>query len=644
MDGTQDHFEPGAWNRAKVEVFKEEFFRFLAFVSVNSKENGVIRLGERVYRAQQRFLDGVFDGLSENIHDFKILKSRQLGISTMSRALTLFWIGVHAGLKGYMIFDTDAHKEEARLELLSMVESLPDSIKFPRVKRQNRYLLELDNGSMINFASAGVRAGKSSGTLGRSSGVNFCHGSEMCSWDNTEGLESFRNALAEDFEDRLYIWESTARGFNQWEEMWREARLDSTHQRCIFIGWWAKDNQLIRRGTVDFERYGTPPPSEKEIKKIAAVKAQYGWDITDEQLAWVRRKMDPTAEGDGDAPAEFEGDGLRVQEQPWTEEEAFQQTGSTFFDPDRLTELSNSVVSNKYKTYSYSAGLEFTDCRIYPSPNQRSTELKVWEEREDDATYIIAADVAFGANEKNDRSAIQVMRAYADGLDQVAEYAWPLINSMQFAWVIASLLGYYAGNTSQVYLIIELNGPGEATWNELQTLKRQLAMNYFLKDEVEDRGLRQMFFNVRNYIYGRSDSMSAGHNYQWRTTERLKVTIMERLRDFISNKMIRIRSSDTVTEMRSITREGDSIEAEGNKKDDRVLALAFAIRCWEERVRRTLIGQRRTREREAAKKRMTITDQVTMYNNAQLDQFFAVKQRNRARALASAKRAAWRGR
>jgi hypothetical protein len=644
MDGEQEYLEPGAWNSAKVDVFKEEFFRFLAFVSVNSKENGVIRLGERVYRAQQRFLDGVFAGLSENIHDFKILKSRQLGISTMSRALTLFWIGVHAGLKGYMIFDTDAHKEEARLELLSMVESLPDSIKFPRVKRQNRYLLELDNGSMINFASAGVRAGKSSGTLGRSSGVNFCHGSEMCSWDNTEGLESFKNALAEDFEDRLYIWESTARGFNQWEEMWREARLDSTHQRCIFIGWWAKDNQIIRRGTADFERYGTPPPSEKELKKIAAVKAQYGWEITDEQLAWVRRKMDPTAEGDGDAPAEFEGDGLRVQEQPWTEEEAFQQTGSTFFDPERLTELSNTVVSNKYKTYSYAAGLEFTDCRIYPSPNQRSTELKVWEEREDDATYIIAADVAFGANEKNDRSAIQVMRAYADGLDQVAEYAWPLINSMQFAWVIASLLGYYAGNTSQVYLIIELNGPGEATWNELQTLKRQLAMNYFLKDDVEDRGLRQMFFNVRNYIYGRSDSMSAGHNYQWRTTERLKVTIMERLRDFISNKMIRIRSSDTVTEMRSITREGDSIEAEGNKKDDRVLALAFAIRCWEERVRRTMIGQRKTREREAAKKRMTITDQISMYNNAQLDQFFAVKQRNRARALADAKRAAWRGR
>src|ERR1700744_832551 len=130
MDGTQEHFEPGAWNSAKVEVFKEEFFRFLAFVSVNSKENGVIRLGERVYRAQQRFLDGVFAGLSENIHDFKILKSRQLGISTMSRALTLFWIGVHAGLKGYMIFDTDAHKEDARLELLSMVESLPDGLKF----------------------------------------------------------------------------------------------------------------------------------------------------------------------------------------------------------------------------------------------------------------------------------------------------------------------------------------------------------------------------------------------------------------------------------------------------------------------------------------------------------------------------------
>ena len=76
----------------------------------------------------------------------------------------------------------------------------------------------------------------------------------------------------------------------------------------------------------------------------------------------------------------------------------------------------------------------------------------------------MAADVAFGHSEYNDRSAVQVLRCFADGIDQVAEYAWPLIDSRQFAWVIASLEGWYAGDKSEVYRIIEINGPGEATW------------------------------------------------------------------------------------------------------------------------------------------------------------------------------------
>ena len=66
-------------------------------------------------------LDAVFDGLSEDIHDFKILKSRQLGISTISRALIIFWLGVHRGMQGAMIFDTESHKEEAREEIEQMI-------------------------------------------------------------------------------------------------------------------------------------------------------------------------------------------------------------------------------------------------------------------------------------------------------------------------------------------------------------------------------------------------------------------------------------------------------------------------------------------------------------------------------------------
>lgn len=630
-------FADGGWNPEKVAVFKEQFFEFIKYVKINSKEKGQIVVGDYVYRAQRKFLDSIFDGLAEDKHDFKVLKSRQLGISTISRALTLFWIGIHPGMKGYMVYDTGEHREEARLELVAMIESLPVSLGFPVISRQNRTLLALSNGSTMTFASAGVRESKSSGTLGRSSGINFVHASEMCSWNNVEGLESFKNALAEEFPDRLFIWESTARGFNQWHDMWGEALADENHQVTIFLGWFMKDNQQIRRSDPDFAKYGVQPPSEAELQMLKEVKAESNWDITPEQLAWYRRKMDPSAQSEGDAPAEFEGDVLKIQEQPSTAKEAFQMTGATFFEPVDLTRIATDYTSRKFQTYSFTPGMEFTACRVHKAHNARSVQLKVWEEPDPDGVYVIAADPAFGSNENNDRSAIQVLRCYADCVEQVAEYAWPLINTRQFAWVIAALLGWY----QECYFILELNGPGGAVLQEFQSLRHQLQVGY-QRVAAEEKGLANIFGNVKQYLYTRVDSMSAGRNLHFQTTGRLKVYIMERLRDFVGNDKMIIRSMDTVEEMRAITREGDTIEAGGSKKDDRVIALALGVRIWEDRVKKGMSALNRTRDFEIAKKRMTVVDQANLFHRNQITTFFNKKNAQRTNARTQALRDQWR--
>ena len=53
---------------------------------------------------------------------------------------------------------------------------------------------------------------------------------------------------------------------------------------------------------------------------------------------------------------------------------------------------------------------------------------------------------------------------------------------------------------------------------------------------------------------------------------------MERFRDFVSNGKCRIRSLALIEEMKTVARDGDSIEAPGNMKDDRVIASALACR------------------------------------------------------------------
>ena len=77
-------------------------------------------------------------------------------------------------------------------------------------------------------------------------------------------------------------------------------------------------------------------------------------------------------------------------------------------------------------------------------------------------------------------------------------------------------------------------------------------------------------------------------------------------------------------------------------KDDRVLALALGVYYWETTIRKQMMVQRRTREAEAAKKRLSIVDQVQLFSQNQLQDFFAQKQKIRFQSAMTAARQRWR--
>jgi len=633
------------WSKQKRRVMERGFYAFLNRTWVNSKEYGRICLGERLYDGQKQFIRTVFDALETDKHKVFILKSRQLGLSTISRALSAFYIGMHDGMQGALVFDTMPHRDSARIELGKLIRNLDPSLKFPRVLgvggAGNRDSLQLENDARILFLSAGTQQRSTSGTLGRSEGLSMAHLSELCSYDNPEGLKAFEQSMSEFHPDRLYIYESTARGYNQWKDMWDDACADTIHCQTLFLGWWSREDQRIDKEDGDFSVYGREPPSQRERERINEVRKLYGVEISAEQLAWIRRKVDPTSRPDGDTDAGFEAeDNVMLAEQAWTAEEAFQQTGSKFFGAKALTEVTRKHSSNKFKAYMYWAGEEFPP-RIFHAENLKMTELKVWEEPDPDGIYVLACDPAYGENEENDHSAIQVCRCYADGLDQVAEYSWPLVTTYQLAWVIASLLGWYGQSRSEIRYILELNGPGTAVFNELKNLKGKVEARRFTSSE-EDVGLADIFRNVRTYIYSRPDAMGVGYNYHWKTNISLKVTVMERLRDFVGNGKLRVRSHSLLTEMKSVAREGDSISAPRGMRDDRTFAMALAVHYWETKVVTPLIAQRRTREAEIARRRLSIVDQVSLFNQNHLDMFFSQKRTSRNTLRQQMLRQSWR--
>lgn len=634
---------PDIWDASKLEIFRDEFMDFLNCCEIHSKETGGHTiLGENIFGSQTRLLDGVFSGLAEGIHDFKVLKSRQLGCSTFARAFALFWMGVHDGLSGACILDSDGNKEAARREIETMIENLPARLKFPKIKTQNRYGITLANGSKLLFMSAGQRKGRGGGTLGRSAGLNFTISSEMCSWENQEGVVSLRASLSKMFPNRLYIWESTARGFNVWYDMWEEAKNDDLTQRAIFLGWWSRDDQRVKTGTPAFEKYGKEPPTDKELERIKAVKDQYGVDIDQEQLAWFRQTTDPNQT----LEAGEQEDPTQRQEQPWTEEEAFVLTGSSFFSGDKLSEMIVKTSSPNWTGYKYYPGLDFFNTRIERAKSVRDVQLKVWEEPVHDATYIVTADPAFGHDETNNNSALHVLRCYADRVEQVAEFASPLMPTNHFAWVIASLCGWYGcgpdGNfNNTVNVIIELNGPGEAVWNEFRALKTIVENPYYRK-EARERGIANVFNNVRNYIYSRSDAMHGGNNWMWKTSQQLKEVIFERFRDFLNSEIVVIRSQALLEEMKGVVRDGSTIGAEGRNRDDRAFAMAMGLRCWEERVRRQMMAAGKTKQRDEETRKVSAVDRFALFNRGQLDAFFKKKTMARIQSAAAARYQGWR--
>lgn len=972
--------ETDIWGADKIAMFREEFMAFLHVTAVNSKETGGgTILGKNIFGSQTRMLDGIFDGLSEGKHDIKILKSRQLGCSTFARAFAIFWLGVHDGLQGALILDTDANKESARREVESMIENLPAHIKFPRVKSKNRYGITLENGSKLNFLSAGNRKSKSGAGLGASLGLNFIIASEMCSWQNEDGIEALKPALSKTFPNRLYIWESplaldtplltlhgwttigavtvgdqvfdengnatevvglspvfdgrrcfeiafdtgekiisdaghkwqverrkplsshkpwstnvvtteqlnpaldriwlggpvegiehdlpiqpyflgawlgdghneairitcgdqdmaemrsnlkrrgvecgpvtkfkgraggvfgihglmptfrelnlisnkhipevylrssvsdrlellrglmdtdgsivmqgnclftnscrplvddvcellsslgiryrtnwvypgmkkfpngkvydcnpyamigftapagmgifalkrkldrqntgakrtprrnrvarilsvtecasvpvkcisvdtpthlfkvgrtmipthnTARGPGLWQTMWEEALSDDITQKAIFLGWHSRHDQRLETGSALYRKYAEDAPTDKELERMAKVKELYGVDIDMEQLAWIRSVNDPDQSLEEDETE----DPRKTQEQPWTADEAFQITGSTFFSPALLSKLMGKTSTN-FQSYKFHHGTEFMHTAIEKARSLRETQLKIWEEPVSDAVYVIAADPAYGHDPLNNNSAVQVIRCFADKVEQVAEFGDAETPTSQFAWVIAALAGYYAVGPNgtyknQVEVIIEINGPGESVFKAFKDVKLEVASPH-LRKEATERGIKNIFQNVRNYVYARTDSYTRGDALMWKTSGQLKEASLERMRDFANQDILLIRSMSLLQEMQKVVRDGETIGAPGMQRDDKTIAMAMATRSWEDSLKRRLMSEGKTKQRDEEKRKVTPQDKFAIFNRHQIESMFKRSQMNRITAMKNARYKSW---
>ena len=562
----------------------KKFYRFCAQLQIETKEKGLQRLGS-LLGTQTYVMQEIAAGLEDGAHHYVILKGRQLGITTISLALDLYWVFTHPGLGATLVTDTEENREMFRSTLGMYHEHLPREFKIP-LEGHNRNQLILKNRSRLFYQVAGLRA---KGSLGRGKAITYLHGTETSSWGDEEGLASLLASLAETNPDRLYMFESTARGFNMFHDMYVTAKRART-QRAIFCGWWRNQFYSVEADTPVYKTYwdGRLTPEEREWTR--EIKKLYGVEINSRQMAWWRWKL---AEGIRD-------DALMYQEFPPTEDYAFVMTGTSFFSNARCTDAMKEAKKDVPAYYRYVMGATFADTEVIKSQERLAT-LKVWEEPIDTAYYVIGADPAYGSSDWADRFCLSVFRVYADGMEQVAEFATSELNTYQFAWVIAHLAGAYRNST----LNLEVNGPGQAVINELRNLKRQAAS----LGGPQGKDLMNVLGHMQNYMWRKNDNLGGITNsIGWLTTGPSKERMLNYMKDYFERGMMRVRSVDTIEEMKSIVRDGGSIQAGGRGKDDRVIATALASAAYAEQLWPRLVQMKITRENNRAQDNMRPED------------------------------------
>lgn len=238
-----------------------------------------------------------------------ILKSRRVGCSTIIQSTLAHRAFTRPNYSGVTI----AHERDNAAYLHSMAETmyshLPSALQVGKAKEAAGRFLYLANGSTLRVDTAMDKQ------AGRGMAARFLHASEVAFWpDAKTTMVALRQIIPRQPGTAIVI-ESTANGVGDYfHSQWTRAESGASGYVPLFFGWH------------EFPHYRMPHPAWFSAAELdsheALLHADYAIDL--EQLWWRREWIKDELDGD---PDQFQ------QEYPMTPEEAFLNSGRSFF-PD----------------------------------------------------------------------------------------------------------------------------------------------------------------------------------------------------------------------------------------------------------------------------------------------------------------------
>ena len=214
----------------------------------------------------------------------------------------------------------------------------------------------------------------------------------------------------------------------------------------------------------------------------------------------------------------------------------FNMSGETVFSAEDMETYYTLIKDPKYRT-----GFD--------------RNLWIWEERSQENSYLVSADVARG--DGKDYSVCHVFKI--ETMEIVAEYQGKVTPDI-FSRVLFDVAQEY-GNA---LLVVENNSVGFAVLDKLKEM-RYPNLYHSVKSTHEF---------VEEYQADQMSNAVAGFS----TTSKTRPLIIAKLEEFVRNNLIKIYSSRLLAEMRTFVWNNGRAEAMRSYNDD--LIMSCAVACW----------------------------------------------------------------
>ena len=467
--------------------------------------------------------------LLEEIDKYNIvLKSRQLGITTLSCAYSIYLAMTNANttclLVSYSIDSATAIFEK----LKQLYNDLPHALQVELIAN-NKKELKFINGSRIICATCGTK------DVARGLTIRFCHLSEIGFMKDTvdKQLLAIEQALTP---NGKIILESTANGLNYFSELYGKAERHENLYKPFFFS-WVDDKVMFRDEYKMFaERYISVHkrfPTQEELTDIEKVLVNQG--ATLEQIVWRRLKIANSSE------ESF------AQEFPSNPIEAFISTGSNVFSPklihDRLQYINEvKAISSKPN------GLPIS---LIPWLKH---ELTIWNTPQKGQKYYVGVDTGEGMGQ--DYSAFHVLSS--DGI-QVVEFKSNKIKPFQYAELVNDIGIYY----NKALLVVEKASAGHTVVDKLKNDYHYTNMYKYKEYDARGRAMKKVGFI---------------------TNPKTKPLMINDFVELFETNQIVINSKDLLSEMKMFQFKDGKMEATIGYHDDLVMSFAMAIVGMKSRI------------------------------------------------------------